>query len=73
MNISQKHYPTGTGTVVVRLTDVNDNSPRLTRKLWQVEIDETWGSGPQSATLLEITADDPDTSNYFLYRVSVMN
>nr|XP_027218828.1 putative neural-cadherin 2 [Penaeus vannamei] len=60
----------GTGTVVVRLTDVNDNSPRLTRQLWQVEVNETWGSGPQSnATLLEITADDPDTANYFLYRI----
>ncbi|ROT70200.1 DN cadherin-like protein [Penaeus vannamei] len=60
----------GTGTVLVRLADVNDNSPRLTRQLWQVEVDETWGSGPQSnVTLLEVTASDPDTANYFFYRI----
>ncbi|XP_071513389.1 putative neural-cadherin 2 isoform X2 [Panulirus ornatus] len=60
----------GTGTVVVRLMDVNDNSPRLTRDLWQVEVDETWGDGiPSNDTLLEISAADSDTSNYFFYRV----
>ncbi|XP_071513325.1 putative neural-cadherin 2 [Panulirus ornatus] len=60
----------GTGTVVVRLTDVNDNSPRLTRDLWQVGVDETWGLGPPgNDTLLQVTTDDQDTSNYFFYRV----
>nr|XP_053627994.1 putative neural-cadherin 2 [Cherax quadricarinatus] len=60
----------GTCTVVVRLADVNDNSPRLTRDLWQVEVEETWGEGPPlNHTLLNITASDPDTSNYFFYRV----
>lgn len=62
--------PPGTGTVVVRLADVNDNSPRLTRQLWQLEADETWGAGPvDNSTLLEITAADPDAVNYFFYRV----
>ncbi|XP_069186784.1 putative neural-cadherin 2 [Procambarus clarkii] len=60
----------GTGTVVVRLADVNDNSPRLTQDLWQVEVDETWGDGPPSNhTLLQVTTADHDTSNYFFYRV----
>ncbi|XP_071513117.1 putative neural-cadherin 2 [Panulirus ornatus] len=59
----------GTGAVVVRLADVNDNSPRLTRDLWQVEVDETWGSGGASnATLLVVSTADHDTSNYFFYR-----
>ncbi|XP_066957970.1 putative neural-cadherin 2 isoform X2 [Macrobrachium rosenbergii] len=60
----------GTGTVVVRLADVNDNSPRLTRELWQVEVNETWASGPpDNSTLVEISTLDHDTSNYFFYRV----
>ncbi|XP_071513351.1 uncharacterized protein [Panulirus ornatus] len=60
----------GTGTVVVRLADVNDNSPRLTRDLWQVEMDETWGHGaPSNDTLLQVSTADHDTSNYFFYRV----
>ncbi|XP_047498496.1 putative neural-cadherin 2 [Penaeus chinensis] len=60
----------GTATVIVRLTDVNDNSPRLTQHMWQVDVNETWGAGPPDDTsLLEITASDPDTTNYFYYRV----
>ncbi|XP_047477091.1 putative neural-cadherin 2 [Penaeus chinensis] len=60
----------GSGTVVVRLDDVNDNAPRLTRELWEAEVEETWGAGPpRDDTLLEITTDDRDTSNYFFYRV----
>ena len=60
----------GTGMLVVRLVDVNDNSPRLTRDLWVVEVKETWGDGPASNyTLLQVTTADQDTSNYFYYRV----
>lgn len=55
----------------MRLVDVNDNSPRLEQRLWEVELDETWGNGPpDDASLLEISVVDPDTSNYFFYRVS---
>ncbi|XP_066988266.1 putative neural-cadherin 2 [Macrobrachium rosenbergii] len=60
----------GTGTVVVRLTDENDNSPRLARQFWELEVDETWGDGPPSnRTLLEMTAADPDTKNHFSYKI----
>ncbi|XP_064115232.1 putative neural-cadherin 2 [Macrobrachium nipponense] len=61
---------TGSGTVIVRLVDVNDNSPRLAKKMWEVDVDETWGEGPHSnETLLEISVSDRDMSNYFSYRV----
>ncbi|XP_064116623.1 putative neural-cadherin 2 [Macrobrachium nipponense] len=60
----------GTGTVVVRLTDENDNSPRLARQYWELEVDETWGDGPpNNMTLLEMTAADPDTKNHFSYKI----
>ncbi|XP_045132549.1 putative neural-cadherin 2 [Portunus trituberculatus] len=60
----------GTGTVVIRLSDVNDNSPRLARKQWNLTVQETWGEQePENTTLLEIAAADRDTSNYFHYRV----
>ncbi|XP_064106311.1 putative neural-cadherin 2 [Macrobrachium nipponense] len=60
----------GTGTVIVRLADVNDNAPRLSKKIWEVEVNETWGAGPpDNATLLEISVSDQDTANYFFYRV----
>ncbi|XP_068204753.1 protocadherin Fat 4-like [Palaemon carinicauda] len=60
----------GTGTVVVRLTDENDNSPRLARQYWELEVDETWGDGPpDNLTLLEMTAADPDTKNHFSYKI----
>ncbi|XP_050721664.1 putative neural-cadherin 2 isoform X2 [Eriocheir sinensis] len=60
----------GTGTVVIRLSDVNDNSPRLARKQWDLTVQETWGNrDPDNTTLLEIAAADRDTANYFYYRV----
>lgn len=58
--------------MVVRLVDVNDNSPRLEQRLWEVEMNETWGTGPpEDVSLLEISVMDPDTSNYFFYRASI--
>ena len=60
--------------MVVRLSDVNDNAPRLARSEWYLEIDETWGDGtPDNSTLLTVAANDKDTSNYFFYRVRVIN
>ncbi|MPC33527.1 Neural-cadherin [Portunus trituberculatus] len=62
----------GTGVLVVRLTDVNDNSPQLEQKQWEVEVDETWGAGPpDNVSLLEVSVLDVDTSNYFFYRCNV--
>ncbi|XP_064105899.1 putative neural-cadherin 2 isoform X2 [Macrobrachium nipponense] len=60
----------GTGTVVVRLSDENDNSPRLARKSWELEVYETFSDGPpNNITLLEMTAADPDSKNDFSFRV----
>ncbi|XP_071536341.1 putative neural-cadherin 2 isoform X3 [Panulirus ornatus] len=65
----------GTGTVVVRLSDENDNSPRLVRRLWETATDETTSTtesrqpGEGGDSLLELTLADPDTHNHFLYRV----
>lgn len=56
--------------MVIRLSDVNDNSPRLARKQWDLTVQETWGDrAPDNTTLLEIAAADRDTANYFYYRV----
>ena len=52
------------------MSDVNDNSPRLARKQWNLTVQETWGDQePENVTLLEIAAADRDTANYFHYRV----
>ncbi|KAK8404802.1 hypothetical protein O3P69_001423 [Scylla paramamosain] len=60
----------GTGTVVVRVMDENDNPPRLARRHWELEVDETPPGAPSpNATLLELTAADKDARNVFLYRV----
>lgn len=49
---------------------MNDNSPRFARREWQVIINETYGtSTPENTTLFEITVNDLDTSNNFLFRV----
>ncbi|XP_050716089.1 putative neural-cadherin 2 isoform X2 [Eriocheir sinensis] len=60
----------GTGTVVVRVTDENDNPPRLARRQWELEVDETPPyTQPPNTTLLKLTATDKDDNNTFLYRV----
>ncbi|XP_042866471.1 putative neural-cadherin 2 [Penaeus japonicus] len=58
------------GTVVIRLVDVNDNSPRLAHRHYNLELNETFGDrDPDNTTLLELLAADRDTTNYFFYRV----
>ncbi|XP_069982972.1 putative neural-cadherin 2 isoform X4 [Penaeus vannamei] len=60
----------GTGTVVVRVLDLNDNSPLLARRQWDLEVDETRGTAaPDNRTLLELVATDRDTANLMYYRV----
>ena len=60
--------------MVVRLNDVNDNSPELSRSEYNLEIPETWGRGPPDPddALLNLAVSDEDVTNYFYYRVSVM-
>ncbi|XP_045101058.1 putative neural-cadherin 2 isoform X2 [Portunus trituberculatus] len=60
----------GTGTVVVRVVDQNDNPPRLARRSWEVEVQETPRAAPlANTTLLELTAADKDASATLHYRV----
>ncbi|XP_063874461.1 putative neural-cadherin 2 isoform X1 [Scylla paramamosain] len=60
----------GTGTVVVRVVDQNDNPPRLARRSWEVEVQETPSfAPPANTTLLELTAADRDTATTLHYRV----
>ena len=55
----------------MRLSDVNDNSPRLLKEEWQLEVPETHGTGPPGdQSLLDLAVTDPDRANYFFYRVS---
>lgn len=68
------HYtlpPPGTGTVVVRVADQNDNPPSLARRRWEVEVEETPPAvPPPNTTLLELTAADRDATTSLHYRVS---
>ncbi|XP_066937059.1 putative neural-cadherin 2 [Macrobrachium rosenbergii] len=61
----------GTGTVVIRIGDENDNSPEFPSERFELEVDETWGNGdPDPVTpLMEVTCFDPDVDNDFLYRI----
>ncbi|XP_045130739.1 neural-cadherin-like isoform X2 [Portunus trituberculatus] len=60
----------GTCTVIIRVSDIDDNPPRLARKRWDLTVQETWGnSGSANTTLLEIAASDRDAASYFYYRV----
>ncbi|XP_066937061.1 uncharacterized protein [Macrobrachium rosenbergii] len=61
----------GTGTVVIRIGDENDNSPEFPSERFELEVDETWGNGdPDPVTpLMEVTCFDPDVRNDFLYRI----
>ncbi|MPC21852.1 Neural-cadherin [Portunus trituberculatus] len=59
-----------TCTVIIRVSDIDDNPPRLARKRWDLTVQETWGnSGSANTTLLEIAASDRDAASYFYYRV----
>ncbi|KAK8405868.1 hypothetical protein O3P69_001976 [Scylla paramamosain] len=64
----------GTGTVVVRVTDLNDNRPRLEHHVWEAAVNETSEEELQdlaSLSLLRLSLLDRDTDNDFLYRVSL--
>ncbi|XP_047482155.1 putative neural-cadherin 2 [Penaeus chinensis] len=56
----------GTGTVLVRVGDENDVSPRFSRREWQVTVHESVTANTSLATL---TVLDPDASNDFAFRV----
>ena len=57
--------------MVVRVVDQNDTPPRLARRSWEVEVQETPSAAPPgNTTLLELTAADKDTATTLYYRVS---
>lgn len=58
---------------MVLVADENDNPPRLARRRWELEVEETPPSvhPPPNTTLLELTASDEDTESSLLFRVSV--
>ncbi|ROT68712.1 neural-cadherin-like [Penaeus vannamei] len=56
----------GTGTVLVRVGDENDVSPRFSKREWRVTVHESVAANTSLATL---TVLDPDASNDFAFRV----
>ena len=58
--------PTGTGTVVVDIKDVNDVPPKFSRSEWTLDVSESLGPDRVLATLTVI---DPDATNDFAFRV----
>lgn len=59
--------------MVVHVTDLNDNRPRLERHVWEADVNETTEDElPRlsSLSLLQLSLLDRDTDNDFLYRVS---
>lgn len=56
---------------MVLVVDENDNPPRLARRRWELEVEETPpATPPPNTTLLELTAADKDTDASLLFRVS---
>ena len=47
--------------VVVEVVDVNDNPPRLSMGIYNVQVDE---EGPVPFELLKVVAVDPDSSRF---------
>lgn len=64
---SQSPPPSGTGTVVVEVEDVNDVPPRFSRPEWTFEVLE--GQSPDHV-LGTLTVLDQDISNDFVFQVS---
>ena len=62
---------TGTGTVMITITDDNDNPPTLGHKNWHIAIDETPGGEqpPDNSTIFTMAVNDRDISNQFVYKV----
>ena len=59
--------PTGTGTVLVEVQDVNDVAPKFSQPEWDLEVPE---SPSPSSVLATLTILDPDITNTFVFKVS---
>ena len=51
---------TGTATVVVHVTDVNDNRPRFSKPLYEVFVSENTPAGSVVVTVDAVDEDDAD-------------
>lgn len=59
----------GTGTVSIRVTDINDMPPSFTKEEWITEVSESRDVNDLDHALLTVTVVDQDESNDFYYTV----
>ncbi|XP_033106725.1 cadherin EGF LAG seven-pass G-type receptor 2-like isoform X3 [Anneissia japonica] len=59
-----------TTSVIIRITDVNDNPPTFPERRYDTTVDEDANSGTRVIT---ITAEDPDSDNYVSYQITAGN
>lgn len=59
----------GTGTVTIRVLDMNDSVPVFTKDEWITEVMETTGDVIPPAPVLTVAVRDADESNRFVYSV----
>nr|CAD7597146.1 unnamed protein product [Timema genevievae] len=59
----------GTGTVSIRILDINDMPPKFTKEEWFTEVDETDGITLPETPILTVTVHDEDEINKFQYKI----
>lgn len=61
----------GTGTVSIKVADVNDMPPKFVKEEWTTEVDESEGDQLPLSPILTVTVHDNDENNDFYYTVSI--
>ncbi|XP_049964454.1 neural-cadherin-like [Schistocerca serialis cubense] len=59
----------GTGTASIKIQDVNDMSPRFTKKEWFCEVEETDSRNIPEEPILTVSVHDEDETNDFVYEI----
>lgn len=62
----------GTGTVSIKVTDINDMPPSFTKEEWITEVSESQDVNDLDHALLTVTVVDQDESNDFYYTVRLV-